>query len=288
MRRLISGAAALACLLLAILVQGRAQEQKSRMDGYSDQATLLLQEPETYQNAALEQEGWQEETELVWWGEAGQQRFAGAQGYEAAVTAIAFTGSTQLLFPGGPVLQDTDRTGCLLDQKAAWELFGSDRVLGETVSREGGSWVVRGVLSFWEGLVVVPAGEETQDIPLDCLTAPLGGRELRQAAELLEQGGHVGSLLRMDFYQNLSWVKELVPGKWSDFEGWGRSLKQKEQEWRLLTNSRKKIPQLLQYTACRRYYGYQGGFAVLLFGFLVLIHLTFFQKGWIIDKKFRR
>lgn len=274
MRRIVPGAAALACLVLAVLFQWNAQGQRSRMEGYQNQATLLLQEPRGDRDAAQLLESWQEEGELVLWGEAGQQSFAGAQGHEAALTAIAFSGSTQLLFPGGPVLRDTDREGCLVDLTAAWELFGSGKVQGETVSQEGRCWVVRGVLPSREGLVVLPAGEGTEEIPLDCLTAELGSRGRQQAAELLAQGGFAGSLLRMDFYQGLSWIKELVPGKWSDFEGWGRNLEKKAQEWRLLTNSRKKIPQLLQYLACRSYYGYQGGSAVCLLGFLLLLHLA--------------
>lgn len=281
MRRLIPPGAALACFLLAVLLQWRAQEPKGRMDGYGEQVTLLLQEPEDYKSAILRLESWQEEMELVLWGEEGQQHFTGARGHEAVVTAIAFAGSTQLLFPGGPVLQDTDRTGCLLDRQAAWELFGSDQVQGETVFRDGRCWVVRGVLPCREGLVVLPAGEGTEEIPLDCLTTELSGRKRRQAAELLAQEGFSGSLLRMDFYQGLSWVKELVPGKWSDFEGWGRNLEKKKQEWRLLVSSQKKIPQLLQRQALRSYYGYQGGSAVFLLGFLVLVCLTIRQnKVW--------
>lgn len=272
MKRLIPAAAALLCLGLAILLQWKAQEVAGQARGYQDQVTLLLQEPRDYQGAALELEAWQEDMDLTLWGEEEKQYFIGAKGHGAQALVIAFAGSTEPLFPGGAVLYDVDRGGCLMDEKAAQELFGSLEIIGESVSSGTESWTVRGVLPLQEGLVVLPAGAKTGEILLDRLTARLGGRQRQSGAELLTQGGWQGTFLRTDFYEDLSWVEELVPGKWADFDGWSSNLEKKRQEWSVLGNTEKYVPQLIQYRLCRSYHWYHGGSMLLLLVFLVCMY----------------
>lgn len=272
------------------------------MGGEHNQATLLLQEPMDNHSADLALEAWQEETDITLWGEGQERIFTGAPGHSAQVSLIVFAGSTELLFPGNGILYDTDREGCLLDEKAAEELFGSREVEGEVISSGTSCWTVRGVLKLQEGLVVLPAGTGIDDIPISRLTARLGGLEYQAAAELLWQGGFSGSLLRLDFYENFSWVKELVPGKWADFAGWRSNLEKKRQEWRMLTNTEKYVPELVWYRECRSFQQFHGASILFLLVFLALLFyltvypylgkaefcLTFQRKGEIINKKFRR
>lgn len=164
MRRLIPAAAAVLALGLAVFFQWRAQGVAGQMKGYQDQITLL-QEPKDAQQAVQEMGAWQGELDLTFWGEASRQTFSGAEGYGAQLSVIAFVGSTELLFPCDAVLYDTDREGCLLDERAAEQLFGSHQVQGERIWGISGSWTVRAVLPLQEGLVVLPAGDGAEGIP---------------------------------------------------------------------------------------------------------------------------
>lgn len=316
MRRFLPAAAAVLCIGLGFLLQWKAQEIRGKAQGYRDAVTLLLQEPRDWRQAKRELtaagEGRGatagEEMDLTLWGETEGQRFTGAHGRSAQVNLITFVGSTRLLFPWGGVLQDRDRQGCLLDEKAAEELFGSHKVLGESVYREGDRWIVRDVLPGKEGLVLLPAGEETGEILLDHVTARLGGRERQSGTQQLLQKGFYGTPLRMDFYEGLSWLQELVPGKWADFEGWSVNLESKGREWQTLARAKKCAPQQIQRGLYRQEHWYEGLSALFLLGFLLLLFsvlprtgfgkkraevsgerdLTFCGKGRIINKKFRR
>lgn len=276
MRRWILAAAAVLCLVLAGVFQWRAQEIKGQAAGCQDQMTLLLQEPlenvllpEGSQNIRKDNDE-QDELEFTLWGEQPGQSFTGAAGHSAVLTVILFTGSTQLLFPCDGILYDTDRQGCLLDRRAAEALFGSHEVLGEQIGGDSGSFRVRGVLPLEEGLVVIPANS-LEGAFLDRITVWLGGRERQAMAELLGQYGYSGTPLRMDFYESFSWVKELVPGKWADFEGWKGNLEEKRQEWRVLANTKKYIPQMLQYRMYRSYHWNHGLSVLCLLVFLILL-----------------
>ena len=73
--------------------------------------------------------------------------------------AVFLCGSPELLFEDCRMLVREDGTGCLIDEKAAWELFGDIQVVGKEVSCEGRSYTIRNVVPGTEGLIAFQAGK---------------------------------------------------------------------------------------------------------------------------------
>lgn len=70
---------------------------------------------------------------------------------------ILFCGSPELLFEGCRTPLMEDRNGCLIDEKAAWELFGSFQAVGREVSFGNNKFLVRKVVPGEEGLFAIQA-----------------------------------------------------------------------------------------------------------------------------------
>ncbi len=70
---------------------------------------------------------------------------------------IVFCGSLELLFEDCRTPGWEDRQGCLLDEEAAWALFGSASAEGKEIVLEEECYNVRRVISGRNGIVVVPA-----------------------------------------------------------------------------------------------------------------------------------
>lgn len=157
----------------------------------------------------------------------------GCRRTQAAVVRIC--GSSEYLIPYGKILQEGDEEGCLIGRKAAETLFKSNNVTGLSVSCGGREYVVRGVLSAPEELLVI-AGEETE--AYDHITLDIRGGNERTAAEkfLARHGLSMQCMNRAGFRKTFS-LTELLPGSWSDFAGW----KQNFAAWREGVRQQEKI-----------------------------------------------
>lgn len=87
---------------------------------------------------------------------------------ERVVDTLLFDGSCLdalgVLPEVGVPLSDIDAEGCLLDRETAYALFGSEQVLGLSVSLEGKHYTIRGLLSSATPLVV--AAQRDQQAPM--------------------------------------------------------------------------------------------------------------------------
>lgn len=148
---------------------------------------------------------------------------------------IRICGSSEYLIPYGKILQEGDEEGCLIGRKTAETLFKSHNVTGLSVSCGGREYVVRGVLSAPEELLVI-AGEETE--AYDHITLDIRGGNERTAAEkfLARHGLSMQCMNRAGFRKTFS-LTELLPGSWSDFAGW----KQNFAAWREGVRQQEKI-----------------------------------------------
>lgn len=70
---------------------------------------------------------------------------------------ILFCGSPELLFEDCRVPGREDQQGCLIDEEAAWRLFGSVQVTGKTITYENNQYIIRKVIPGRNGLAAFPA-----------------------------------------------------------------------------------------------------------------------------------
>ena len=175
----------------------------------------------------------------IWCEQKNKAVFDKNSGRQRSVSVISFTGSSQLLLPYGVVLHDSDEKGCLLDKRTAKELIGDDHVIGAVLLIDGRECTIRGVFDSPRNLVLLPYtregqewGTEEQEGSLHGQTQEKGdadcwritiqreiARTCRQTAERwMQTAGVTGRMVRLDLLTGVSWVREMLPGKFSDFD----------------------------------------------------------------------
>ncbi|MEY8391240.1 hypothetical protein D3Z36_04700 [Lachnospiraceae bacterium] len=82
-----------------------------------------------------------------------------ARGIQADV--ILFCGNPNLVFENCRTPARDDRQGCLIDEEAAWKLFGSIKVAGKTITYEENQYVIRKVIPGMNGLAAFPAASSS-------------------------------------------------------------------------------------------------------------------------------
>lgn len=193
------------------------------------------------------------------WGEiSGETVSDPDMGRRTQTDVIVFYGSPEAALPTGAALSKGDTSGCLIGEQTAWELFGSIGVVGEEICIGGGTRTIRGVIGMPGSCVLVfgtgetaADGEEWERLRFDRVTACIN-QEADKEQFALQQGLNA-SLLRLDYLLDFDWLAELVPGKWSDFSGWKKNIKQKEQDFALLSETQMHSPELYYKGQCRRY-----------------------------------
>lgn len=138
-----------------------------------DRALLYLSQPLNVQAAeeAVEKSGEEKQTDggqedgtktmptFCIWGQKDAVEIANANLHRSAqADAILMCGNPELLFEDCRLPGSEDKQGCLLDEKAAWELFGSSEVVGKEVSYEGKPYFIRKVIPGKEGIFAFQAG----------------------------------------------------------------------------------------------------------------------------------
>ena len=103
------------------------------------------------------------------------------------------------------------------------------------------------VLPFGKNLTIEDSsgciiGKKLADqIPFDRISLPLEkGEDRRLKGEnFISQYGISAYVLRLDYLGSLSWVSEMIPGKWSDFDGWKQNFKEHKKAEELAKNAKK-------------------------------------------------
>jgi hypothetical protein len=125
--------------------------------------------------------------DVALWSEYEDQDVSNEWDRDARLRAIHIYGDGQRAYPrnfmAGNYPARGDAAGCAVDQKAADALFGSQNVLGNTLTWQGMPYIVRGVLSGMEGVVVIQAGDaDTSQFDTLALVTPPDSNG-REAAE---------------------------------------------------------------------------------------------------------
>ena len=238
------------CLALAVLLLWHGIRIGEKAKRLEQNGTLAL--TETLSRERMEQmresEGLQEESIIFTAWREKKEVYLSAEDPARSTQAkvLWIDGPSELLLPFGKRLKETDAEGCLIDEGTAWELFGSIQAEGLTLTCEGRKRVVRDVFSFPEKLVILQdIGEEAKGDWDRITIQSKEGRPVKDLGEkFLVRHGLTGQVLRWDVLRSLSWLSELVPGKWSDFSGWSRNIEEKRREFQAMTEIEKSAVEL--------------------------------------------
>lgn len=162
------------------------------------------------------------------------------------VSVISIRGSSENLIPYGKILWEDDKEGCLIGEKTAEALFGSHDVEGLIVCWEDRRFVIRGVLKEPGNMVLFQETEDDASFSRINFRCPENSKSHRTAAEKFKNRyglsmvrttsvRSAGVMGRLPSFEELL---ELVPGQWSDFDGWKRNL----EAWKKECVKREGIP----------------------------------------------
>lgn len=175
---------------------------------------------------------------------------------------LELCGSSELVIPAGKVLLREDASGCLIGERLAEELFGTHSAKGLTLEYGGRELTVRGVLKEPGMLLAVQTVEE--DTVFDRITLlPQSGRTRGRTAQRF--AATYGLDADWLCYELLSseYLRERIPGKWSDFAGWRQSAAQMKEDIRRALSVEKSSIELI--------YLQKQGKAVLFCGTAMLL-----------------
>lgn len=269
--------AGLLLLILGVFLLLWGIYERKMTDGFEHQVVLISEDG--FDNARLQQlmEGGETDPKsteaadeisrpMAAWTKQKELAVADAMSGRSSVTDVIFLyGSSRCLLPYGENLQPGDG-GCLMGEGLAKELFGTADARGQSIAWQGKSWVVRGVVKEPSGLLLLEASDLLKEVKFDRLNVLAEEKEdIRLAGEhVRNRYGFLAKQLRLDYYRGLSWLTELVPGKWSDFNGWKENFRQKQQELNRLANTEKSMIEMM-ILACYKGSCLKIGASLLLF-----------------------
>lgn len=206
------------------------------------------------------------------WTQKEEIRISDIEGYHSVVTnVIEMSGSSEHLIPYGKFLQEGDTGGCLIGQATAQKLFGSTAAAGMSIRYGKRELVIRGILKEPSDILLAEALEE-DSFDRITLQKRKGITKSMQGKRFCENYGINAELFRFDFFSADS-VSELVPGKWSDFDGWNRNIQMLWQTARLSLSAGKTDIDIAYIVP------YGGGLAMILLGTELLVY--FIVTKWL-------
>ena len=142
------------------------------------------------------------------------------------VTAIC--GSSYCLLPFGKNLSVQDTKGCIIGSKMAEKLFGSYMAEGQEIVWRDRTWTVRGVVEEPADLLMIQASGIEDEITFHKISIALNGMYDRRLTgeKFASRYGISAQPLRFDYLYDASWLKEMVPDKWSNFSGWKQNFEE--------------------------------------------------------------
>lgn len=166
------------------------------------------------------------------------------------VSLIVICGRSDLLLRGTAWLDDTDRNGCLIDEKTAYELFGSTNISGQIVHIGEKAKVVRGILYDASDTILYEADDSSEIFTNLTVYMDKGMtyEDIRQ--DFMSRHGLTGKFVRQDilaWIANMACMKfelsaDLTPTKWSDFDFWSEALEREKESFLLLMLTEKQKP----------------------------------------------
>ena len=146
---------------------------------------------------------------------------------------VSLFGSSESVLPVAPVLDADDAAGCLVAKDTAWQLFGSTDVVGQTICVDANVYTIRGIVMIpATGVYVQIRGNESVHKQMKFNRLTLGVADTESGNQFLSEYALTGRVIRSDNLLDVTRYTELIPGKWSDFDGWKQNWKRLQQEIR--------------------------------------------------------
>lgn len=146
---------------------------------------------------------------------------------------VSLYGSSESVLPVAPVLDADDAAGCLVAKNTAWQLFGSTDVVGQTICVDTNVYTIRGIVMIpATGVYVQIRGNESVHKQMKFNRLTLGVADTESGNQFLSEYALTGRVIRSDNLLDVTRYTELIPGKWSDFDGWKQNWKRLQQEIR--------------------------------------------------------
>ena len=207
-------------------IEAIRQEQKSKKTAESERAGKknIIGQSEAFSFTA-----WTErKDQLV------EAEFSGRQ---TTADCYLLMGDSYLVLPWGKNLYADDTEGCIIGAAVAQTIFGGTEVEGQTLLYDERTLTVRGVVQEPDDILLCQMQEQTgigsgtdsdSAVTFDRINL-LVTEESKTASQTVEQFincyGLDADSLHFERKQNLHWLTELTPGKWSNFSGWSTNLK---------------------------------------------------------------
>lgn len=146
---------------------------------------------------------------------------------------VSLYGSSESVLPVAPVLDADDAAGCLVAKDTAWQLFGSTDVVGQTICVDANVYTIRGIVMIpATGVYVQIRGNENVHKQMKFNRLTLGVADTESGNQFLSEYALTGRVICSDNLLDVTRYTELIPGKWSDFDGWKQNWKRLQQEIR--------------------------------------------------------
>lgn len=146
---------------------------------------------------------------------------------------VSLYGSSESVLPAAPVLDADDAAGCLVAKNTAWQLFGSTDVAGKKICVDTKEYTIRGIVMLpATGVYVQIRGNESVHKEMKFNRLTLGASGTESGNQFLSEYALSGRVIRPDNPLDMERYTELIPGKWSDFDGWKQNWKRLQQEIR--------------------------------------------------------
>lgn len=166
------------------------------------------------------------------------------------VSAVVICGRSDLILRGTSWLDDTDKNGCLIDEKTAYELFGSTDIAGQIIYIGGKEKVVRGILYDVSNAVLYEEDDSMEKFTNIAVYMEKGITYDDVRQDFMSRHGLTGKFVRIDILEriaNLACIRfgipdDLIPTKWSDFNFWSEALEREKESFLLLMLTEKQKP----------------------------------------------
>lgn len=189
------------------------------------------------------EEGEGSESFAVWTELAEETVSTGNGGNERISDVIVVYGSSYCLLPIGKNLFPEDAEGCILGTGLAEELFGGHQAEGQQIFWRGKNWTVRGVVEEPSHFLMVQGTEFVDSVSFDRISIACSGEEdgKDMGDEFISRHGLSARTLRFDHRYGWGWLTEMIPSRWSDFDGWKQNLETHQKEVEFVKNTDKSV-----------------------------------------------
>ena len=224
-KRIVKGILTVSGMLLAALLFAVGKDQRIRGDRFLKNVTIQA-EGEGFE---ISRDPSGQDDSFSAWTQCRKEPLKSGSGRTCDADVIAVNGDSGCVYPAGTNLPASDPGGCIIGKKLAEDLFGSDHAMGEKLVWREREWTVRAVVEEPSELCMLQASGIKDQLVFDRISIAVPEEDDRRKAveEFVVSQGLDAHALRWDYLYGAEWFLEMVPSDWSDFDGWGENLKQR-------------------------------------------------------------